>query len=79
MSKIMFTSKATTMSISGYSASEDKRPPDSTKDKSNKKTYVTYCTKCSKQVLRDELKNGYSGSCSCGLCFFSSKKCPSIF
>ena len=79
MVQIMFTSNAAIMSISGYSASEDKRPPDYAKEKSNRKTYVTYCTKCSKQVLMEELKNGYSGSCSCGLCFFSSKKCPSIF
>ena len=70
----MFIDKATAISFSGYINSENKRPPDNTK-----KTYTVRCTKCSQIVLMEELKNGYSGSCSCGLCFFSSKKCPIIF
>lgn len=43
------------------------------------KTFTIVCTKCSQTVLMGELKNGYSGSCSCGVCFYCSKKCPVIF
>ena len=64
------------MAMSENSMANDKRPPDEVEVK---KTYIVQCIKCSQKILMKELKNGYSGSCSCGLCFYSSKPFYPLF